>query len=141
MSFTNYAEAALLNSLLGKTSSFGALASRPTIYVGLSSTTPSETGTNITEPSGDGYARVVTGPADWNAAVLGDPSVCDNASAITFPTATANWLAGANITYAVLYDAAAAGNVLGRAVLLVPKPVLVSDTLSFAPGVLDLTQD
>lgn len=141
MSFSNYAAQALLNSLFGKTSNFGALASAPTIYVGLSSTTPAEDGTNVTEPSGGGYARVSTAPADWNAATLADPSVVDNANAITFPTATADWLAGANLTYFVAYDAAAAGNFLGAGALGTPKPVLNGDTPSFAAGTLDWTQD
>ena len=134
MSFSNYTAQALLNSLFGKTSNFGALASAPTIYVGLSSTTPTETGTNVTEPSGGAYARVSTVAGDWNAATSADPSVVTNANAITFAKATATWLAGANLTYAVLYDAATNGNFLGAGVLGTAKPVLVDDTADIAAG-------
>ena len=67
MSLSNYVVKALLNSLFGKTSDFGALASAPDIYVGLSSTTPTETGGSVTEPSSGSYARVATVAADWNA--------------------------------------------------------------------------
>lgn len=137
MSLTQYACQAILNSLFGKTSNFGALASRPTIYVGLSSTTPTETGSNVTEPSGGSYARVATAASDWNAATNADPSVVSNANAITFPQATADWVSGSNLTYFVLYDASSSGNVLGSGALTTAKPVLNGDTASFAAG--DLT--
>jgi hypothetical protein len=60
MSFFNRTAQALLNSLFGKASNFGALGSAPTLHVGLSSTAPNEDGTGITEPAGGGYARVAT---------------------------------------------------------------------------------
>ena len=49
--------AALLDALFGNTSDLGALASAPTIHVGLSSTTPAQDGSNVTEPSGGSYAH------------------------------------------------------------------------------------
>lgn len=141
MSFSNRTAQALLNSLFGKTSNFGALASAPTIYVGLSSTAPAEDGTNVTEPSAGGYARVSTAAGDWNIATDADPSVVDNANAIAFPTATANWLAGADITHFVLYDASTSGNVLASGALTTAKAVLSGDTLSFAAGDLEVSLD
>lgn len=141
MSFTNRTAQALLNSLFGKTSNFGALASAPTIYVGLSSTTPTEAGANVTEPSGNGYARVATVAADWNTASLADPSALDNANAVTFPTATGDWAAGADMTHFTLHDASSGGNVLASGALTVAKPVLNGDTPSFAAGALDVTLD
>jgi len=141
MSFGNRTAQALLNAMFGKTSNFGALASAPAIYVGLSSTTPGEDGTNVTEPSGGGYARVATVAGDWNAATLADPSVLDNLNAVTFPVATADWLAAANLTHAVYYDAATAGNYLGFGLLAVAKPVTDTDQAEFAAGDLDFTMD
>ncbi len=141
MSFFNRTGQALLNSLLGKTSNFGALASAPAIFVGLSSTTPAEDGTNITEPSTGGYARQSTAAVDWNAATLADPSVIDNANAVTFPQATADYLAGANITHFVLFDAVSAGNAIAFAALNTAKPILNGDTPSFPAGDLTLTLD
>ena len=141
MSLSNYSAQALLNSLFGKTSNFGALASAPTIYVALSSTAPNEDGTNVTEPSGGAYARVSTVAGDWNAATLADPSLVDNLNAITFPKATATWLAGANLTHVALYDAATSGNYLGSGALTVAKPVFIDDTASFPAGDLDITLD
>lgn len=141
MSFSNYTAQAMLNALFGKTSSFGALATAPTIFVGLSSTAPAEDGTGITEPSAGGYARVATAAVDWNAASLADPAALDNANAVTFPQATADWLVGVNLTDFVLFDAATLGNYLGGAALTVAKPVMNGDTAEFAAGTLDWTLD
>lgn len=140
MSYTNYAEAAMQNSFFGKTSSFGALASRPTLYVGLSSTAPAEDGTNITEPSGGGYARVATAPADWNAASGVDATV-DNANVIDFGTATATWAGGANMTHFVVFDAPTGGNPLRFGALTTPMPVFDTNPVSFPAGSLAFTQD
>lgn len=134
MSFSNYTAQAILNSLFGKTSNFGALASAPAIYIGLSSTTPAEDGTGVTEPSGGAYARQLVVAASWNAATLADPSVVDNSVAITFPKATADWLAGANLTHFVVYDAVTAGTFLGAGLLTTAKPVLTDDTAEIAIG-------
>jgi hypothetical protein len=141
MSFGNRTAQALLNSLFGKTSNFGALASAPTIYVALSSTTPAEDGTGVTEPSGSGYARVATSGATWNSATLADPSVVTNAAAVTFPAASGNWVSSANLTHFVLYDASTSGNYIAMGALGTPKPVLNGDTASFAIGDLSATLD
>lgn len=141
MSLSNYAAQALLNSFFDKTSNFGALASNPDIHVGLSSTTPTETGGNVTEPSSGSYARVATVGADWNSATSADPSVVTNANAVTFPTATADWVSGSDLTYFVLYDSPTSGNFLGAGVLGTPKPVTNGDTASFAAGTLTTTFD
>lgn len=141
MSFSNYAAQALLNSLFGKTSAFGALASVPTIYVGLSSTTPTEAGSNVTEPSSGAYARVATAAADWDAATSADPSVVENAEDVVFPQATGDWLSGDDLTHFVLYDASTSGNFLGAGALATAKPVLEDDTPTFAAGDLTISLD
>ena len=138
MSFSNYTAQALLNSLFGKTSNFGALASRPTIYVALSTAEPLEDGSGVAEPAGNGYARVATTPADWNDATLADPSVINNASAITFPQATGAW---GTITHFALYDAEVAGNYLGGGPLGTSKAPTTGDIPSFAAGELNVTLD
>ena len=133
MSFFNYLENAVLDHIVGKTTY-----ALPTCYIGLSSTTPAEDGTNVTEPSGGSYARVSTAGADWNAASAGATS---NANAITFAQATADWVAGANLTYLVAYDALTVGNPLFYGALTVAKPVLNGDTASFPAGDIDITLD
>lgn len=124
-SFTYLLDNDLVNHILGVTSY-----SAPTIYIGLSSTTPVVGGTGVTEPTigTNGYARVsATGTGVWNSANAGATS---NLAAINFPTATGSWASGATMTYAVLYDAATGGNFLGFASLSVPQPVLTGNTLS-----------
>ena len=135
--FSRYASKALLNAFLGKTSDFGTLSSRPTLYIGVSTTTPTEVGGNVTEPSAGAYARVSTAPADWDAATDTDPPVSDNANKITFPTATADWLSAANITHLVVYDAATSGNLIGFGAVTTPKPVYDGDTPEYDVGDLD----
>jgi len=141
MSFGNRTAQALLNSLFGKTSNFGALATAPAIYVAVSSTTWAEDGTGGTEPSAGAYARQLVNAAGWNAATLADPSLVDNNGAITFPQATADWLSAANLIEAGLFDAVTVGNFLAKGILTVAKPVLDGDTLEIPDGDLDITLD
>jgi hypothetical protein len=131
MPATYYLANKLLDHQVGK-----ANFTMPTVYVGLSSTTPTLAGGNITEPSGGSYARATTSAATWASAASGATT---NAQVITFPTATADWVGGANLTYGVLYDALTGGNVLGYGALTVAKDVLNGDTPSIAIGDLDIT--
>src|SRR3972149_9871190 len=78
----------------------------PTPYVGLSSTKPTDTGTNITEPSTGDYARVACGASQWGPAASRGIA---NSAVVTFPLSTAAWLAGAAMGYWVLMDAVTAG--------------------------------
>lgn len=105
-----------------------------TLWVGLSSTTPTDAGGNITEPTTGSYARVATVAADWGAATGAAPVTKSNANVVTFPTATADWLAGVNLTHFVLFDAATLGNAVNTGVLTTPKPVLTDDTAEFGVG-------
>jgi hypothetical protein len=109
-----------------------------TIYVGLSSTTPTEAGVNITEPSAGAYARVATTAATWDAATGTAPATMSNGAVITFPTATETWLSGADLTHFVLFDAATLGNAVAFGALATAKPVMSGDTASFAVGTLVL---
>lgn len=71
-------------------------------WLGLSTTTPSVDGSNITEPPGAAnYARVeVThGDGSWTNAA-GAPLEVSNVPRITFPTASASW---GTITHFVLF--------------------------------------
>lgn len=109
-----------------------------TMYLALSSTTPTEAAGNFTEPSTGSYARVSTAAADWSAASGTAPAVKTNTATKTFPTATADWVAGANLTHFGLYDASTAGNLLAWGALGTAKPVLNGDTASFAASALVL---
>lgn len=109
-----------------------------TMHIGLSSTTPTEAGGNFTEPSGGAYARVSTVAADWAAATGTAPATKATSTTKTFPTATADWVAGADLTHFGLFDASTAGNLLCWGVLGTAKPVLNGDTASFASGAIVL---
>lgn len=109
-----------------------------TMYIALSSTTPTEAAGNFTEPSTGSYARVSTAAADWAAATGTAPATKSTSTAKTFPTATADWSSAANLTHFGLYDASTAGNLLCWGALGTPKPVLNGDTASFASGALVL---
>ena len=109
-----------------------------TMYLGLSTTTPTEAGGNFTEPSSGSYARVSTAAADWSAASGTAPAVKTNTATKTFPTATGDWSSGANMTHFGLFDASTAGNLLCWGALGTAKPVLTDDTPSFGAGALVL---
>lgn len=141
MSFSNLLAQDILDDLFGN-----ATFSPPaTLYVGLSSTTPGEDGTGVTEPlAADGYDRVATTASDWNAATLADPSLIDNLSVITFPTATNDWLSAANLTHFVIFDTTLGNSIeqmLMFGALTTAKPVLNGDTAEFAAGDLNITLD
>lgn len=137
-SLTNFACQAILNSLFGNTSNFGALASAPDLHLAASTTTPTEGGTNFTEPVGNAYARVDVGAADFNNATLADPSVIDNGNTISFPQASGSW---GTITHVGLFDASTGGNLIVSYPLSASKDIGANDTLEFATGDLDLTLD
>ncbi len=127
-SFSNYWENEILDHLFGK----GAY-SPPTIYVALSTADPGESGSGLSEPSGNGYTRALTSASDWNTANGG---LLDNAAAIEFNAATGDW---GTMTHFALFDAATAGNMLAYGTLNQAKSVGSGDTIRFAAGDLDVT--
>lgn len=102
---SDYAAKKVLELLTGKTAF-----TTPTVWVALFSTAPTaDDGTGAVELSGNGYARVATSGANWNAASGTHPSTISNSADITFPAATADW--AAHVAWG-LYDASSAGNLL-----------------------------
>lgn len=138
MSMTNRTAQAMLNSLFGRTSNFGALGSAPSMHVALSTTAPAEDGTNVTEPVGNGYARQPAGASVWNDATLADPSLIDNQSIIDFGTATGSW---GTVTHVVIFDALTAGNVIASGALTTSRTISNNDPVSFQAGDIDVTLD
>ena len=128
--FSDYWENKILDHIFGKGSY-----TPPTIYAGLSTADPTDTGSGLAEPSGNGYARVQTSACDWNAASNG---TLDNSSDITFTQATGNW---GMITHFALFDAATAGNMLAHGALNQPKSISESDTARFEAGDLNISLD
>lgn len=116
---------------------FGAVASTApaTYYVALSTTAPTNTGTNVTEPSGGGYARVavVNNATNFPAAASRAKS---NGTVVTFPTATASW---GTITHFALYDAATAGTMRAWGALTTSQAVASDAIADFPAGSLTIT--
>ena len=126
---SNYLANALLNHIFGK----GTYTPPTNIYVELSTTAPTDAGTNVTPPSGGGYARKQTSPSDWNT---GSGRIIDNANAIEFAEASGSW---GTLSHFALYDADEEGNFLGWGALATSKAVDSGDTARFAAGDLDVS--
>jgi len=126
---SDYLANALLNHIFGK----GTYTPPTNIYVELSTTAPTDAGTNVTPPSGGGYARKQTAPSDWNMAA---GRIIDNANAIEFAEASASW---GTLSHFALFDAASGGNFLGWGALATPKAVDSGDTARFAAGDLNVS--
>lgn len=130
--FTTYLDDLLVNCIWGGV----AITPPATLYVGLSSTLPTVSGGNITEPTigTNGYARAAVANNTTNFPSTSSNNK-SNGTAITFPTSTGAWLSSANLGYLFFSDAASGGNILGFAPLNNPQVVASSGaTLSFAAG-------
>jgi hypothetical protein len=134
MSFGDYLENELLDHVFGAS----AYSAPATLYVGLSTTAPTDAGGNITEPSGaNGYSRVAVTNNLTNFPVASGGAK-SNGAAITFPTATGGW---GTVGYFIIMDLASGGNMIGSGALTNPKTIDSGDTASFAIGDLDITLD
>lgn len=105
-------------------------------YIGLSSTTPTTAGGNVTEPAGNGYERVqITGFSQANNGVI------SNTSAIMFPRSTGTWFpANALATHWVLFDGADANaHVLSAGALETPIGIWKNTEVTIATGEITIT--
>lgn len=107
--------------------------SQPTIYVGISTSDPTDTGSQAGEPSGNNYARE-TVPA-WDVASGG---ASENTNAITFNTASGSW---GTIAYVFLIDALTGGNMLLYNAVGASQPITTNDIVEFIAGAIDITLD
>lgn len=126
MSFSNYLENKVLDHVFGGV----AYTAPTTLYVGLFTSNPGETGSG-TEVSGGSYARqtiafTVTG------------SQASNTAAVEFPTATASW---GTITFAAIYDALSGGNLLAYGALTTSKTIDNGDVFRIPTGDFDIDLD
>lgn len=111
---------------------FGGVASTApaSYFVGLSSTQPTNTGGNVTEPVVAGYGRVAVAnnATNWPAASGRTKS---NGTAVSFPVPTVDW---GTLGYFVLYDAVTGGTMRAWGQLAAPVAITIGATASFAPG-------
>ena len=103
----------------------------PAIYLALSTSTPADDGPNITEHSGDNYARKLH--AAWDAVVSG---ASENTGAITFNVPSASW--GLITHLAALDHLTTSGGPLFWGDVTDQTPT-TDDTVSIPDGDLDLT--
>ena len=140
---SDYLEAAVKNEVLGAV----AFAAPANAFFGLWGTAASindaSHGGTAGEVSGGSYDRVTKANNTTNFATVTTGNKV-NSTAITFPTATANWNASANINQVGVLDGNAktsADNLLLWGDLTVPKPVLNGDTASFAISAFSWSED
>ena len=126
--FTDYLEDKVLDHVFG-----GSSYSAPgTLYVGLFTAAPSDTGGG-TEVSGGSYARKSM-PAMTVSGT--SPTTATNGAAVEFVTATGSW---GTVTHVGIFDASSSGNLLCWAALSASKVVASGDVIRFDQGDLDVT--
>lgn len=135
--FSDRSENAILNSIFGKTSDFGVLASAPTIYLALCTAAPNDasTGSTLTEANYTSYARKQTSASDWGTASGGSIS---NSGELAFPQATGG---SSTVTHVALVDASSGGNVIAWGALSSSLAVSSGITPRFQAGQLSLSLD
>ena len=127
MAFSDYLEDKLLKHTFANT----AFTTPGTVYLGLFTAAPSDTGGG-TEVSGGSYARI-----SCAFSVSGtDPTTATNSSAAEFATATGTW---GSVGWVGVFDASSSGNLLAWAALTASKTVSSGDVFRFAAGDLDIT--
>lgn len=112
---TYYASNKVLQAMFGKVSN---ISLAQNCYLALSSTKPNVDGTNVTEPSGNGYTRKLIG--NYNVSqtqAMGTPTNGEitNTAEIHFDAATGSW---GDLYYACVYDAATNGNLIAAGNIL-----------------------
>lgn len=131
MAFSDFLEDKLLKHTFTNT----AYTPPTTLYVGLFTAAPSDTGggTEISTSS-TGYARQTA-----TFSVSGtSPTEANISSAIDFPTATADW---GTITHLAVFDASTGGNMLAYSAATTSKTVANGDILRIPSGSLAIRLD
>lgn len=131
MSFTDFLE----NSLLDHIFTDPAYTPPATLYLALSTTTPTDAGGNFTEPSGNNYSRVAAVAANFSAAAAGSKT---NTAVLDFPQASGSW---GTLTYFGIYDASTSGNLIMTGVLSASVAIASGDIARFAASSIVVTLD
>lgn len=127
---SSYLENKLNDHVLG-----GSDYTRPaSVYFALYTSAPTESGGG-TECSGGSYARVTVTNNSTNFP-SSSSGVKANGTAITFPTATANW---GTVSAFGVFDASTGGNLLYFGTLSATRTVTTGDTARFAAGDFTIT--
>jgi len=125
--FTNYLENKLLDHVLRNVT----YTSPTTVYVGLFTTAPDDTGAG-TEITGNSYARVSVSVTTASAGAV------TSSANVTFPQATGSW---GTISHMAIFDAATSGNMLMYTELTTSKVIGNGDIFQISSGNLSVTLD
>ncbi|MGH9962292.1 MAG: phage tail fiber protein, partial [Pyrinomonadaceae bacterium] len=119
-------------AILGQT----ALPAIGSVYIALFTANPTDAGGG-TEVTGGSYSRVTVtnNTTNFPNAAAG---VKSNGTAFNFAQATAPW---GTVTAVGVYDALTVGNLLFWAPLTTPRTIATGDTVSFAVGQLQFTEE
>lgn len=120
---TDYLEKKLLDHCLGVAS----FTMPTTIYVGLFTADPTETGAAATEITGNAYVRKAMA---FNAATLGAGNTANSVD-VVWPQATGSW---GTVSHVVLFDALSGGNPLFYGPLTTPQAVANTNTFQIKAG-------
>lgn len=96
-----------------------------TVYLGLSTANPTDSGSGLAEPGGNGYARKAL-----TFAAAASRTVAQNAT-VTFDQATGAW---GTISHWAIFDAVTSGNMLAYGAFGTSKAVMSGNTPSVASG-------
>jgi len=107
-------------------------------FIGLSTTTITDSGSNITEPVGNGYARA-GGSNNKTTFSNSSAGALSNAVTLTYPTATGSWGTVVDFFLANHATAAASANIWGYGTLAASKTIQSGDTASFAASAISIT--
>ena len=136
--FTNYLEQKIADHWFGATT----YTPPATVYVGLYTTLPDDSGVGGAEPVGSGYARVsvTNNSTNWRNASHGGTTGSRkyNATTITFPAATAAW--GVIAGYGI-FDAASGGNLLAFNAISPTLDVASGSIVKFDPDAIAISID
>lgn len=137
---THYFANKILTLLVGKVSKIDLSSDNYfSVYVGLSTTEPNADGTNVTEPVGNGYARVLLGHSGQSMTqkmgTVANGHV-ENDEIIYFPEATGSW---GTITHFCIFDRASGGNLLAFGALNSPITPTANTIPIIRVGELDLS--
>lgn len=124
-SISDYTENEVIDHIFGG----GAYSPVATVYIGLSTADPLDTGVGLAEPSGFNYGRK---SVPFNAA---SSRKVENSNIITFPTANGSW---GTITHWGIFDGSAAGNMLAHGSLATAKQVVSGNTPTVAAQEVDI---
>ena len=132
MPFSNFLVDKLIDHLLRNTT----YTSPANVWIGLHTASPTDAG-GVGEVSGGAYARMKIGTGGVTTFIAGvGTKVTENAGAINFPVATADW---GTITHLSVSDAVSAGNLLLHGILDASKLIETDDQATFNAGKLDIS--